>query len=364
MTDRHLASIRYLAYRIGPDQGQGMEPPRNKDVLALLEFFREGYFNGDKNFPQRVISRLAKITLAARASRGRPHSRTRLVSGRDYEHPPPTIHRRKNSEFTAVNFSAEPDGRIDIKRARTRRILNQLVLGQQAGDLNGHEQAIFKLLNTTIAQGYRNALRLEQKAVVVEHALDRLHLGIIILSPLGKVRVITQAALQQVQTYFDDSAFRGKCLPTPLSKWVKAQEIASAEDETESPAERRELILQHSGGRLVIRVLVSADETVLLLEEHPPKTQAEPRVKSPLSPRQVDVVTWLSQGKTNNEIGLILKLSPRTVQKHLEHIYRKLGVENRTGAAAKAYEFGWTASKQTFFFVPICSLISQLYCLF
>jgi DNA-binding CsgD family transcriptional regulator len=35
---------------------------------------------------------------------------------------------------------------------------------------------------------------------------------------------------------------------------------------------------------------------------------------------------------------MILELSPRTVQKHLEHIYRKVGVESRTGAAAKAYE--------------------------
>jgi len=359
-----------------------MERLRNKDVQALLEFFREGYFTRDKNFPQRVISRLAKITPAEKVSRGRPHSRKQVavssfaasyprkpvVSSRAYESPL-TIHGRKNSKPTAVNFSAhdtvpESYGRMNTNREIRRHILDQLALRQQAGDLNERGQAIFKLLNTTIAQGYRNALRLEQKAVVVEHALDRLHLGIIILSPLGKVRVITQAALQQVQTYFDDSAFRGKCLPTPLSKWVKAQEIASAEDETESPAERRELILQHSGGRLVIRVLVSADETVLLLEEHPPKTQAEPHVTSPLSPRQVDVVTWLSQGKTNNEIGLILKLSPRTVQKHLEHIYRKLGVENRTGAAARAYELGWTASKQNFFFVPICSLISQLYGLF
>jgi DNA-binding CsgD family transcriptional regulator len=257
----------------------------------------------------------------------------------------------------------DSNGRKGPKMLNTRPILNQRALRQQAGALNEREQAMFKLLNTNIAQGYRNALRIEQKAVVVEHALDRLHLGIIILSPLGKVRVITQAAVQQIRTYFTDSASRGKCLPGGLSKWVKTQEIASPAEETETP-ETRELVLQHNGTRLVIRAVFSADQTVLLLEEHPPKIQAEPRVTSPLSPRQVDVVTWLSQGKTNNEIGLILKLSPRTVQKHLEHIYRKLGVENRTGAAAKAYEFGWTASKQNFFFVPICSLISQLYGLF
>jgi DNA-binding CsgD family transcriptional regulator len=55
----------------------------------------------------------------------------------------------------------------------------------------------------------------------------------------------------------------------------------------------------------------------------------------------------LAQGKTNKEIGVILALSARTVQKHLEHIYRKLGVETRTAAAAKAYEIASMASKQT-----------------
>jgi DNA-binding CsgD family transcriptional regulator len=53
----------------------------------------------------------------------------------------------------------------------------------------------------------------------------------------------------------------------------------------------------------------------------------------------------VSQGKTNKEIGVILEVSPRTVQKHLEHIYQKMGVESRTGAVAKAYEIAFTASK-------------------
>ena len=45
---------------------------------------------------------------------------------------------------------------------------------------------------------------------------------------------------------------------------------------------------------------------------------------------------WLSKGKTNRDIAQILGLSPRTVDKHLEQIYSKLGVENRTAAAAIA----------------------------
>jgi DNA-binding CsgD family transcriptional regulator len=52
-----------------------------------------------------------------------------------------------------------------------------------------------------------------------------------------------------------------------------------------------------------------------------------------LTDRESEVLSWISQGKTNREIGIILSMSPRTVNKHLEQIYKKLGVENRTTAA-------------------------------
>ncbi len=52
-----------------------------------------------------------------------------------------------------------------------------------------------------------------------------------------------------------------------------------------------------------------------------------------LTPREAEVLGWLAKGKTNRDIGQILALSPRTVNKHLEHIFQKLGVETRTAAA-------------------------------
>ena len=52
--------------------------------------------------------------------------------------------------------------------------------------------------------------------------------------------------------------------------------------------------------------------------------------------RESEVLAWLAKGKTNRDIAQILGLSPRTVDKHLEQIYAKLGVENRTAAAAIA----------------------------
>jgi len=65
-------------------------------------------------------------------------------------------------------------------------------------------------------------------------------------------------------------------------------------------------------------------------------TPAEFSSELGLTTREGEVLSWLSKGKTNRDIAQILGLSPRTVDKHLEQIYSKLGVENRTAAAAIA----------------------------
>jgi DNA-binding response OmpR family regulator len=55
-----------------------------------------------------------------------------------------------------------------------------------------------------------------------------------------------------------------------------------------------------------------------------------------LTGRESEVLVWIAKGKSNRDIGEILGLSSRTVNKHLEQIYVKLGVENRASAAVKA----------------------------
>ena len=59
-----------------------------------------------------------------------------------------------------------------------------------------------------------------------------------------------------------------------------------------------------------------------------------------LTPREHDVLAWLTKGKTNRDIAEILGMSPRTVNKHLEHIFVKMGVETRSAAAALALASG------------------------
>jgi len=58
--------------------------------------------------------------------------------------------------------------------------------------------------------------------------------------------------------------------------------------------------------------------------------------KLPITKRESEVLYWISFGKTSWEISQILDMSPRTANKHLEQIYKKLGVDNKTSAAAIA----------------------------
>ena len=57
-----------------------------------------------------------------------------------------------------------------------------------------------------------------------------------------------------------------------------------------------------------------------------------------LTPREAEVLLWISRGKSNHDIGVILRAKTGTICKHVEHIFSKLNVENRTSAAVVALE--------------------------
>ena len=79
-------------------------------------------------------------------------------------------------------------------------------------------------------------------------------------------------------------------------------------------------------------------EYILLLQERAPDPDPWEALSRnhQLTDRECEVLAWLTKGKTNRDIGDILGISPRTVNKHLEHIYIKLGVETRAAAVALA----------------------------
>lgn len=65
-----------------------------------------------------------------------------------------------------------------------------------------------------------------------------------------------------------------------------------------------------------------------------------------LTPREAQVMQWVSCGKTDADIAALLAISPRTVHKHLEHIYVKLGVETRMAAVMRTRAMAVSGSTQ------------------
>jgi DNA-binding NarL/FixJ family response regulator len=80
---------------------------------------------------------------------------------------------------------------------------------------------------------------------------------------------------------------------------------------------------------------------LLLQQEDSPSGEALTpemlREKLKLTFREAEILMWIARGKTNKEIGIILNSSPRTVNKHLEHVFEKLGVSTRAAAVAVAF---------------------------
>ena len=78
--------------------------------------------------------------------------------------------------------------------------------------------------------------------------------------------------------------------------------------------------------------------TVLLLKEEAPDPSLLLLNTLDLTEREAEVLYWVAQGKTSPEIAIILGAALKTVKKHLQRVYEKLGVETRTAAALRASE--------------------------
>jgi DNA-binding NarL/FixJ family response regulator len=144
-------------------------------------------------------------------------------------------------------------------------------------------------------------------------------------------------ATPQAQNLLSDNLATGAngelVLADPMLQWLEQAQKGKAGSKTPAMAsfpDNEQLRLQYMGK-------LGPNEFLLrLAKDSSANTPAEFSSELGLTSREGEVLSWLSKGKTNRDIAQILGLSPRTVDKHLEQIYAKLGVENRTAAAAIA----------------------------
>jgi DNA-binding response OmpR family regulator/DNA-binding CsgD family transcriptional regulator len=174
------------------------------------------------------------------------------------------------------------------------------------------------LVNARLAQGSRAALDATGRFLLATDSTDRL-------------LWCTPRANQLLAELFPNAG-AGSGLPSVITERLKQLRLARSRSAARA-------YLDVGDRRLEVSFLSSLGPDELLfrlteLNEGADENLLQKRLE--LTTREAQVLLWISRGKSNREIGEILTISPRTVNKHLEQVFEKLGVENRAAAAARA----------------------------
>ncbi len=205
-----------------------------------------------------------------------------------------------------------------------------IVRGLEAGGVDYVTKPIaIKEMLARIRVHLANA-RLTQSA---RAALDVSGRYLLAVNDAGKIMWATPQAQKLLADTLAVNADDDFVLPDPMPQWLDLAQKSKVGSKAAAMAAfpgNEQLRLQYMGK-------LGPNEFLLrLAKDSGAETPAEFSSELGLTTREGEVLQWLSKGKTNRDIAQILGLSPRTVDKHLEQIYSKLGVENRTAAAAIA----------------------------
>ena len=240
------------------------------------------------------------------------------------------ISRRQFHDLTLYN---EYYGRFSVEYQMVTAISlapNQMVglaFDRDCIDFSENERLSLDLIRPHLVQAYRNVQMLDLMKRAAEQAGNQ----VLVVGRSKQTCLDNDNAWRTLARYFDVT-LSSKSLPDKLNRWINYERARFCQA-SDVPTPSVPLVVTNEKGQLTLKFVWGgqvAGQDLLLLKEEP--TGPYPA----LTRREAEILTWLSQGKTNIEIGEALSISPRTVKKHLEHIYNKLQVHRRSGAVARS----------------------------
>ncbi len=173
-----------------------------------------------------------------------------------------------------------------------------------------------------------------------DEALSHSPHSVLAINPKGRITWLSTAATCWFNDFLHSFGLPevtqvGQPLPEPLLEWVIAQ-LAQPVNQEQTPFESL-----RSGNHFIVKLApcLNTPEYLLFMEKRSGQWNLD-SVKTALglTAREAEILMWISRGKTNKEVGLILDSSPRTINKHLEHVFEKLGVATRAAAVSIALQ--------------------------
>lgn len=212
-------------------------------------------------------------------------------------------------------------------------------LNRKRGLFSPRDCQILFLARPHLVQARKNAIAFAQAArgaAVLEPAASPDNSNAILLDNEGSPTQLTAQAAKLIERYFPEANKSAGQLPDPVARWLRAVRSALRSDLVVT-APPQPLVVRGEHSRLTIRFQPRSTQAArLILSEEHSLTPLALAHSLDLTPRQGEVLHWLTEGKTNPEIALILGTSPRTIHKHIEHLFDKLGVSTRQAAARHA----------------------------
>lgn len=215
-------------------------------------------------------------------------------------------------------------------------------LHQQKKDFTERDLAVLGVLAPHLKAIFRNAQifnRLSEQKNSTNEMFDAVGYGILTLDAEITVCEQNLTAVRMLHEYFSAS----EALPEALIDYVKFCAEVFTRNEVFLPT--APLVVKKIDGVLKIRVSpqFQTRTIIVFLEETKPPSIAALTERG-LTRREIEILLWISKGKTDADIARIGCISVRTVHKHRENIFKKLGVETRTAAAATVNELLFTRS--------------------
>jgi DNA-binding CsgD family transcriptional regulator len=237
---------------------------------------------------------------------------------------------RRTALYNEFYRRIETEDQIGLVFPKIEGVTVGIALSRRQRDFDERDRRILTLLQPHLVRAYQNArlvARLEGEIALLRQGMDTLGGDLIMLTPGGRIHHATAAARAKLAEYFGRLP-PGDRLPAGVEAWLRATTSKVPGIVPPSP------LTERRGERCMrLTVLRGGGLSCLLLAERRDERPWAAASALGLTNREAEVLRWVAEGKTNPEIGLILGVSAATVHHHLDHVYRKLGVETRTAAA-------------------------------
>lgn len=216
-----------------------------------------------------------------------------------------------------------------------------VVFNRSHSDFKDAERAVLDAVRQPLAAIYRNLVACEDAGVGLKRICHLATDGgwhIIRISMAGQILDASTTVLGVLRRFFPENpAGREPRLPAMLSEWFSHSRSWGLD----RPAINRgqQFTTSRLGAKLTVHFVPDPEDAsagYLLMKAERLGVCAAHLSHLSLTEREREILALVAAGKTNAEIAIILTISARTVQKHLEHIFQKLGVETRTAAAVCA----------------------------